>query len=250
MFKATLDEPKLLKNSIGTINELVTEGTFQINDEKIKLIGMNPSRVCMVVFKMLSSAFAEYNLDKEFKMSLNLDKFVDVLKRARASDKLRLKVGEEIEQLKIRMLGDTERKFSLPLLDLTEEEEEVPDLDFTSKIEIEPGFIKSSMKDISLVSEAVKFVAEDENVRLIGESGTNKAEVELNKDSPSLVSLEVDEKTESKYAIDYLKKISKASKIADTLTLQFKTDHPMRLDYKVLDRLELNFILAPRVEAK
>ena len=39
----------------------------------------------------------------------------------------------------------------------------------------------------------------------------------------------------------------KASKLADKVTIQFSKDYPLKIDYKVLDKLGLTFILAPRV---
>ena len=51
----------------------------------------------------------------------------------------------------------------------------------------------------------------------------------------------------SKYSIEYLKKISKASKLADVVSLEFANDYPLRAEYKLLDKLRLSFILAPRV---
>ena len=37
-------------------------------------------------------------------------------------------------------------------------------------------------------------------------------------------------------------------KLTDTVSLQFNTDYPLKLEYKVTDRLLLSFILAPRVD--
>ena len=59
--------------------------------------------------------------------------------------------------------------------------------------------------------------------------------------------MENKEAIKSKYSIEYLKKIIKGSKLADTVTLQFNKDYPLRLDYLVKDKLSLSIILAPRV---
>jgi len=37
-------------------------------------------------------------------------------------------------------------------------------------------------------------------------------------------------------------------KLSDQATLSFNTDYPMKLEYKVIDKLVLSFILAPRVD--
>ena len=51
----------------------------------------------------------------------------------------------------------------------------------------------------------------------------------------------------SKYAIDYLMKFIKSSKLTNSVILQFDKDYPLKMDYIVKDKLALSFILAPRV---
>ena len=38
------------------------------------------------------------------------------------------------------------------------------------------------------------------------------------------------------------------SKLADKVSLQFNTDYPLKIQYTVLDKLSMSFILAPRVD--
>ena len=38
------------------------------------------------------------------------------------------------------------------------------------------------------------------------------------------------------------------SKIAANVTMQFNKDYPLMLEYKALDKVQLSFILAPRVD--
>ena len=52
----------------------------------------------------------------------------------------------------------------------------------------------------------------------------------------------------AKYSVEYLKKIMDASKLTDNVSIQFNKDYPLKLDYIVVDKLQLSFILAPRVE--
>ena len=52
----------------------------------------------------------------------------------------------------------------------------------------------------------------------------------------------------ARYSIEYLKKMIGGSKLADNVEIYFNKDYPLRLDYKTLDKIQLSFILAPRVE--
>jgi DNA polymerase III sliding clamp (beta) subunit (PCNA family) len=74
--------------------------------------------------------------------------------------------------------------------------------------------------------------------------------MDLTKDNPALIIIETQADCKSKYGIDYLEKMIKADKIADTLTIHFGADYPLRLEFKKLDKLHLKFVLAPRVETE
>ena len=45
-----------------------------------------------------------------------------------------------------------------------------------------------------------------------------------------------------------LKKMIKAGKLSKNIVLEFGTDYPMRLSFRMLDKMSLQFVLAPRVE--
>jgi proliferating cell nuclear antigen len=79
------------------------------------------------------------------------------------------------------------------------------------------------------------------------EGDLSSAELEIESGNPNLVSLESGSDTKSKYPIDYLKKMIKAARIADTVTLQFGQDYPMKMSFKSGDKASLQFILAPRM---
>jgi len=63
--KLTLAEPKYLKDSISIISDLVNEARFKVTPEAIELVAMDPANVAMVIFKLLSSAFTEYDVKED-----------------------------------------------------------------------------------------------------------------------------------------------------------------------------------------
>jgi len=60
--KLTLSDPTILKDSISIISDLVNEGTFNIDKTGMELVAMDPANVAMVIFKLFSSAFVEYDV--------------------------------------------------------------------------------------------------------------------------------------------------------------------------------------------
>jgi hypothetical protein len=44
--------------------------------------------------------------------------------------------------------------------------------------------------------------------------------------------------------------MSKAASFADSVTVRFSSEYPLRLDFKALNQAQMSFILAPRIENK
>lgn len=245
--KLVLAEPKYLKDSISIISELVTEAKLEIKKDRLELIAMDPANVAMVIFKLLSSAFVEYNIDKETEIAINLENFKKILRRSKPSDTLTLELDEKANRLKIQLKGESRRTFSLALIDYERSGQKIPELEFKAKIKLPTTVFDEAIEDMDVIAESVAFVANPEMFLIKSESKTNEALTEITKDDETKIDLTEDKEREAKYSLEYLKKIAKACKIADYVEINFDDEYPLKADYKILDKLELGFILAPRV---
>ncbi|MBU2633932.1 MAG: proliferating cell nuclear antigen (pcna) [Nanoarchaeota archaeon] len=241
--KLVLSEPKYLKEPVLILSELVNEARFKIDKDKIEVIAMDPASVAMVVFKLLASSFVEYNLEKEEEICINLDNFKQVLKRAKANDSLILELKDN--KLNVTLKGDSVRKFSLSLINIEEEEQKVPDLKFLGNIEINNTLFNEAIEDMDVVAESVGFILDSGKFGLSAAGNLNAADVVFNVDDDVKVNCDVNLK--ARYSLEYLKKIIKGSKLSDNVVLSFSNDYPLKVEYKVMDKLSLVTILAPRV---
>ena len=242
--KLTLAEPKFFKEPIMIISELVNEVVFKIDREKLELVAMDPANVAMVVYKLLSSVFIEYDVNKEIEIAVNLDNLKQVLRRAKSSDTLTLELLES--KLKITLKSNSTRLFTLSLINMQEERQKVPDLDFKCRIEMPSILFDEAIDDMDVVSDSVAFEIENNtfNIQAAGNISTAKVSF-MNNDIVRITSKE--EVVRSRYSIEYLKKIIKGSKLSDSVTLLLSNDYPLKVEYKIIDKLSLQTILAPRV---
>ena len=243
--KLVLAEPRLLKDSIGVISELVNEVTIHIGKNALEITAMDPANVAMTNFKFLSSAFVEYNVAEESKVSLSLEAFNQILKRAKPSDTMTLELEPKKNQFVIKLKGESTRTFKLGLLDMDQREQKQLDLKFNTKVEMPAPVFYEAIDDMGIVAESVNFKASKDSFLIEAESKLNAAHVEISTDDET--SIVTDKDTHSKYSLEYLKKIVKGSRLAENVTLQFGDEYPLRVDFKVLDKLSMSFILAPRV---
>lgn len=245
--KLVLAEPRYFKESIAIISELVTEAKFKATSDGLELVAMDPANVAMVIFKLLSSSFTKYEVPKTEEISINLNSLKQILRRAKGDDMLSLETTED-HKLKVQMKSTTLRSFSIPTLDLEDREQKVPQLNFPIVVDMEARLLTEAIEDVSVVAESVTFLGDKLQLLVKAEGDLSRALIEINHSEQTNIRMEKEEKLKAKYSLEYLKKMVAGEKLHNRVTLSFNTDYPLRLDYKITDRLLLSFILAPRVD--
>lgn len=247
-FKATLTDVTLLRDSLAAISELVTEGIFVVNKGGMSLDATDPTMVTLVKFKLLSSVFDEFHVNDSEELSINIDSLINVLKRAKSTDVVVFELEKEQNKLNVTLKNSSVRAFKIPLIDI--EKSDVPDmnLDFSATIETKGSVLTDSIGDASIITDTVVFSAASDLFSLTAEGDLSQVNVQLNKDSPDVVGISVSGDAKSKYSLDYLKKIERGCKISDTVKIQFGKDYPIKFVFATKDKVELSYVLAPRVE--
>ncbi|MFW5866078.1 MAG: proliferating cell nuclear antigen (pcna) [Nanoarchaeota archaeon] len=243
--KLTLSEPKYLKDSLSIISEIVTEATFRVKEDVMELVAMDPANVALVVFRLVSSAFVTYEIDSPTNLTINLNNFKQVLRRVKGGDTLTLEV--EDNKLKVVLQSTSQRTFYLPLIDAEEEEQNIPDLSFSAEISTLSSVFNDAIDDVDVVGESVTLGADDKIFYVSSKGDLTKAAVEIPSDKATSISCS-EEGVKAKYSIEYLKKMMQGAKLSDTTYIKFAKDYPLRLEYIVKNKVELAFILAPRVD--
>lgn len=251
--KLTLTDASLLKDTVGIVSELVTEAQFTVTKEALELVALDPATVAMVDFKLLASAFSEYKVDEEENLAINLMNLKQVLRRASSSDSIVLETKDN--KLEIVIKGTSTRTFHLPLIDFEQEKKTVPNISYAATITTTSNQLADAIDDADIVAESVALIAQEKQFTVRAEGDLSKVNIDIPQDEDTKIVLEekvdgdaVELPIKARYSIEYLKKLVQGSKLADKVTLNFRTDHPLKVEYRVLNKLQLVFILAPRVE--
>ncbi|MEM5772641.1 MAG: proliferating cell nuclear antigen (pcna) [Candidatus Aenigmatarchaeota archaeon] len=247
MFKATLKDVGLLVNSISTIAELIDEGVFKLEKDGISLLASDRAMVAAVDFKISSSAFEKYEIDEEQSIGLDIPNFLSILKRASARDKATFSLQDS--KLEIVLENSSKRRFVLPLLEISQEEvPRIDQLEFTTKAEMDSEILESGIEDAEVVADAVVFEASPSKFVMRAEGDISSTQLELEKGNESLKELKASGTVKARYPLDYLKKMIKAAKLTNVARIEWAQDYPLKLSFRVEDKLNLDFVLAPRVE--
>lgn len=248
MFKAKTQEVGLLKDSMKTISDIITEGLFQFTEDGVKLVAADPAMVGLVDFKLEKEVFDEYELEEERKIGLNLENLYSILRRANSDDTITLEVDEDNSQFKITMESSSTRNFSLPILNLSEDDiPDTGDLEFTVTAEMTTDTLESAIKDAMVVSDSVTVSSDANEIKISAEGDQSNAEFTVDKDSEGVIEIE-GTNAESMFSLDYLSKMIGGKKISDNVTIKLGEDFPMRLEFIEPEKTNLSFVLAPRIE--
>jgi len=247
LFKAVTKDPKLLKDSIDIISQLIDDATFKLRKGGLELLASDRATVSVVDFKLKSSAFENYVCDKDSSISINLLNFLTVLKRANVNDKLTLSLNEEENKLEIKLEGDSVRKFAIPLIQISKEEvPKIDQLNFTASADVSTDVLEQGINDADIIADSVVIELSDDKLRMFAEGDSSKSELKLFKGTEALKNLDVKEMVNSRYSLEYLKKMIKGSRIAERAKILLGKDFPLRIEFRG-ENASLICILAPRV---
>ncbi len=250
MFKATPKDPKLFRDAIDTIAQIIDDGLFKVKKEGIELLASDRAMVSVVDFKLKSSAFENYECDKERRIGVSLINFLTILKRISPEDKMTIELNENDNKLEILLEGKSVRRFSLPLIEVSAEDlPQIDKFEFSGTAEVKSDIFEQGINDADIVADSVLIELAENMFRMFAEGNGSKAELKLEK-GDSLLYLLTKSKVKSKYSLEYLKKMIKGSKLSPNTKIYMgnpqQKDYPLKLEFKG-DNVSLVYILAPRV---
>lgn len=246
MVKIVTSDIKTLRDSFDTISQIIDEASVRFRKNGIELTAADRAMVAVVDFSMSKNAFETYECDTEMSIGLNLLNFLSILKRAGNNDKLTLEPTEG--KLNILFEGSSRRSFAVPLIELSKDEiPAIGQFDFPASFVIDAGVLIQGTEDADIFADSLIFEVSGTGMKLSAEGDNNKSELILEKNNQALQELNVKDSVKSRYPLDYLKKMLKASKLVGIAKIFLGNDYPMKIEFAG-DNVKMGFVLAPRVQ--
>jgi len=252
-FTLKLENSRILKGIVETLASIIDETEFRVTPKEFTISAMDPSRICLLKLSIKKDDFDGYECSKESKVGLNLDDLDKILKRSAANDSVEINFDESNQKIKIKMQREgisRMRTFSLALLDIDIEEIPMDNLlkiEYPSKWVIDPDFLVEAIKDAEIYSEILNINA-NEGQGLIFSSSGQIGEMEYDLNEEDLIESELQGTSSGAYSLTFLKAILKIASITEKLEIALKTDHPLKMNFDLLEGGKLSYFLAPRVE--
>ena len=229
-----------------TVNE---ELSMNIDDEGIRVQGMDPSHVAMIDMKIKPGLFEVFEKPAEKRITVNLAEFSKFLDRIDKEERVTISYDAEKAKLTIlARMGGRRRRFSLPVLEPLDDEVPEPKILFKSEGRILTESVERAIKDADLVSEFMKIQISREMMKFTATGDMGSADNEFEKGSDELLELKAEEDSASMFTLSYLKDMfGQLKNLTDVVTLSVTTDMPIKIDATPANdpNLEITLYLAP-----
>lgn len=176
MFECEMKNPVLLRNALEPITEIIDEAVLQIKEDGLKILSSDRAVVVVVDFEMSKKCFDKYKLTENIEIGLNLTSFLQILKRAGSSDKLKLKTdGQKLEMI---FENESERKFQMPTIVLGDNETpDISKLEFKNLIKIDAAILNNAINDADLIADSMIFSIDESALRMSSSSDSNSVNI-------------------------------------------------------------------------
>ena len=233
-----LSDVKGFSEAISILSEIVNEVRIKVDKKGMNAVAVDPANVALVSLKIPASAFSHFESEDQ-ELCVNLEDLKQIIRRAGAGSTIVLERKEN--KLAIGIHDSVKRNFMLSLINIESEEKQVPELEFHSKISMPSALFQRAIEDASIVSDACTLSTKKDTFSVEAKGSLNSSHTEFSQNDAKFSG-----ESKAKYSLEYLQKFVKGGKVSDTVELQYRTDYPLRVDFK--GSAELTFILAPRVE--
>ena len=136
------------------------------------------------------------------------------------------------------------------LIESSASETPLPKIPYDSKIGVSASIFDKILCDIEVVSDYLSIKATPNTVEFSGKGDTGEAFEKFEKDMQELEEISVSQESTGTYSLEYLNPIVKAiGSTSGSISLEFSSSKPLRIEFKVANIGRIHFYLAPRVES-
>ncbi len=236
-----------LKAIISAISTLVEEATFVSNAEGITFRGMDPSHVALIDISWPNSAFEKYQCDSDTKFGVRIDEFSKLIKRADKQDSFQITISED--NMLLVTIGNN-KKYKMRLIESSASDTPLPKISYDAKIELTSNTFDKILGDVQVVSDYLTIKASNSKAVFSGKGDSGEVVIDLEKGMEEITNISAKQESIGTYSLEYLNPIVKAvGTTAGTVTCEYSSAKPLRIEFKVANIGRIHFYLAPRVES-
>ena len=246
VFSAKTSGSEEWKAVISAVSTLVEEATFEATVEGISFRGMDPSHVALIDIKWPNTAFEKYECDGDIKFGVRIDEFSKLIKRAHKSNQIEINISDD--NMLLVTVGKN-KKYKMRLIESSASDTPLPKIPYDSKISLTSSTFDKILGDVQVVSDYLIVSTAEIQAEFSGKGDSGEVNIILEKNKDELTELDVQADSSGTYSLEYIIPLVKAvGTTVETITCEFSSAKPLRIEFKVANLGRIHFYLAPRVE--
>jgi proliferating cell nuclear antigen len=233
-----------LKNVLESMNTLVDEINFEIDEDSLRVRCMDPSHIALIDVVLPNAMFDYYEVAGKHNFGVRGAELLKVLKTFDPKETLKVLINDgELE------LNGYEEKANMRLIETGTPSTPLPKLNFNTKVTLGNNALKK-LEKIQVVSEYVTFTSERTNkITMFGKGDSGSKTLSFEHGSDDVENIEIREESKATYSLDYLLKITKIiAKNSGSATFEYSSKMPLRVEQRIGTIGRIHFYLAPRVQ--
>jgi proliferating cell nuclear antigen len=236
-----------LRAVVEAIKPIVDEAVFTATSEGITFRAMDASHVSLLDISWKRDGFIEYECNEgEVTFGVRIDELLKLLRRIDREQQVEISIADGEMQLTASE-GKRTRNYKLKLLDASKSETPVPKLSFNTKVTMLYDALVNALKDIDVISSIVEIYTNESMIKFSGKGDTGDAEVVHWQDENTSIEMFNVKESKSAYSLEYLLQMLNAVD-ADNVILEYSSKMPLRLQFLLPFRCDMQYYLAPRAE--
>ncbi|KAH7537502.1 hypothetical protein FEM48_Zijuj03G0099700 [Ziziphus jujuba var. spinosa] len=259
MLEARLVQGSLMKKVMEAIKDLIDIGNFEFSSTGFMLTDMDPNRFSVMEFFLHSEGFDHYHCDRNLSFAMNLHNLAKILNCAADDDILTIQAqgdGVAADSITFTLESpnqDKVSKFETKVKKIDSQQFGIPSTKYQAIFRMPSSEFARICMDlsniadtvvISVTKEAVKFSTRGDigaaTIACIQNTAVDKVE------EATLIA--VDEPVGLTFALKYMSFFTKATPLADQVTISLSSDQPAVVEYKMAEMGHIRFYLAPKIE--
>jgi proliferating cell nuclear antigen len=209
---------------------------------------MDASHVSLLDISWKRDGFLEYECNEgEVTFGVRIDELLKLLRRIEKDTQVEISITDGEMQITASE-GKKTRNYKLKLLDASKSETPVPKLSFNTRVTMLYDALVDALKDIDVITNVVEIYTNESMIKFYGKGDAGDAEVVYWQDENTNIEM-LNEVKESKtaYSLEYLLQMLNAVD-ADNVILEYSSKMPLRLQFLLPFRCDMQYYLAPRAE--
>jgi proliferating cell nuclear antigen len=236
-----------LRAVVEAIKPIVDEAVFTATSEGITFRAMDASHVSLLDISWKRDGFIEYECNEgEVTFGVRIDELLKLLRRIDREQQVEISIADGEMQLTASE-GKRTRNYKLKLLDASKSETPVPKLSFNTRVTMLYDALVNALKDIDVISSIVEIYTNESMIKFYGKGDAGDAEVVYWKDENTSIEMFNVKESITTYSLEYLLQMLNAVD-ADNVILEYSSKMPLRLQFLLPFRCDMQYYLAPRAE--